>query len=313
MDNAIPVARDRLRPAPELDWPGIGLCIGFAGVLFFADMLTPARVLDGVLYPCVVLAAAFIEQRRAIYAFAAVCTGLIALGWFVGSEAQLVDRAAAATTVWVAAVVAARLRRDRDDALRARRSAESAHRELATQARVDHLTGVANRRRFDEQLAAEYRRAQRVGMPLSLVLIDIDHFKSLNDSAGHQAGDTCLAEVARTLAGHVRRPSDFVARYGGEEFALLLPGSSAEGALARAETLRAAVAGMTLKHAHAAVIEMTVSAGVATVHPGPDVGGTSALLAAADRALYEAKRRGRNRVCAAERAASAAPRLVSAG
>lgn len=146
MDNPIPVARDRLRPAPELDWPGIGLCIGLAGVLFFADMLTPAGVLDGVLYPCVVLAAAFIEQRRAIYAFAAVSTVLIALGWHVASEGFVVDRVAATIAVWVAALVTARLRRDRDCALRARRSAEFVQRELVKQARADHLTAAPDRR-----------------------------------------------------------------------------------------------------------------------------------------------------------------------
>ncbi len=166
--------------------------------------------------------------------------------------------------------------------------------QLAALAATDSLTGLANRRTFDEHLAGEWRRATREQTALSLLLIDVDHFKAFNDRHGHQAGDDCLRVVATTIAGTARRPADLAARYGGEEFAVILPSTDAAGAAELAERIRAAVDRL----ATPPVENTTVSVGTATVRPGA-TGGTSALIAAADAALYAAKRAGRNRVMAA--------------
>lgn len=162
---------------------------------------------------------------------------------------------------------------------------------------IDGLTGVANRRRFDDALEIEWRRCRRSGSPLAVVMIDIDHFKHYNDRYGHQAGDACLRSVADELRGRLGRSSDLVARYGGEEFVCLLPECGLEGAQAKAEDLRQAVEAMGVPHeASATSPVVTISLGVAAIAPGPEQS-PEELLAAADVGLYEAKLGGRNRVC----------------
>lgn len=151
----------------------------------------------------------------------------------------------------------------------------------------DGLTGVANRRSFDETLALEWRRAARNGNPLSLLLLDIDHFKAFNDTAGHQAGDDCLRGVAQTLLESLHRATDVVARYGGEEFTILLPETDEAHARTIANTLRERIERDGV---------VTVSIGVATIHPSRDLDGVERFVKRADEALYEAKRLGRNRV-----------------
>jgi len=159
-------------------------------------------------------------------------------------------------------------------------------------AMLDGLTGLANRRSLDRTLTAEVERARRSGEQLSVVVVDIDHFKRVNDTRGHQVGDEVLRVVARLLAGSVRA-SDTAARYGGEEFALVLPSCGTGGATRVAEAARSAVASC------AELDGITISAGVATLDPGS--GDAAALVAAADAALYRSKREGRNRVTVAER------------
>jgi two-component system, chemotaxis family, response regulator WspR len=160
---------------------------------------------------------------------------------------------------------------------------------------LDGLTGIANRRRFDEALDLEWRRARREGSKLSLILIDVDYFKRFNDHYGHLAGDDCLRQVAASLADVVHRPGDLVARYGGEEFVILLPSTDETGVEIVAEQLRARVETLCLPHARSEVAEcVTISLGCATVRATDDQGGAG-LVAAADSALYEAKRAGRNR------------------
>jgi diguanylate cyclase (GGDEF)-like protein len=167
-----------------------------------------------------------------------------------------------------------------------RRDLEKANAHLQRLSMLDGLTGVANRRRFNEALDVEWRRAVRTGAPLSLLMIDIDDFKPYNDAHGHQAGDDCLCLVGTTLAESLHRAGDLVARYGGEEFAVLLPETDAEHARLVGEMLRERVA---------AAAPVTISVGVAAVVP--DLGGAAFVLVAnADAALYEAKRSGRNRV-----------------
>ena len=172
---------------------------------------------------------------------------------------------------------------------------------LVALARTDGLTGLANRRSFDEALAIEWRRAKREGTSLSLLLVDIDRFKLFNDHYGHLAGDACLRDVAGVISAAVRRPADLVARYGGEEMVVLLPNTHADGAQAVAEQVRAAVEAAGLAHAANQPLGwVTVSGGVATVEPMPDTQtAPEALVAAADEALYRSKRDGRNRISVA--------------
>lgn len=187
----------------------------------------------------------------------------------------------------------------------AEQALEFALAELAEQASTDGLTGVANRRRFDEALDQEWRRAQRSGEPLALLLIDADQFKSYNDRYGHQEGDDCLRMIARTIAASVRRPHDLVARYGGEEFVVILPVTDLEGARRVAEHIRAAVENAEQPHEGNADGVVTVSIGIATTTP--DLHHTAAtLIEAADQALYAAKRNGRNRAEAADTQAGSA-------
>jgi diguanylate cyclase len=157
------------------------------------------------------------------------------------------------------------------------------------QAATDGLTGLANNRSFRDVLKRSTALADRAGVPLSALMLDIDHFKKVNDNFGHDRGDQALAAIAAAIAGGIRA-SDFAARYGGEEFVVLLPDTNLDGALAVAETLRTAIASMPL----AAIGLLTVSVGVATMPDHAADGDT--LIRAADGALYLAKERGRNRV-----------------
>lgn len=176
----------------------------------------------------------------------------------------------------------------------------AANARLREQSLRDALTGTANRRRFDEALEQEWRRAYRRQIPLALVLFDIDRFKALNDAYGHPHGDACLRSVAAALEQGARRAADLLARYGGEEFALLLPGLGLAAAKELAEELCFAVKDLNLEHRESDVAScVTVSAGVAAVMPS-DEARPSSLIAAADLALYRAKRGGRNRTEALE-------------
>jgi diguanylate cyclase (GGDEF)-like protein len=169
--------------------------------------------------------------------------------------------------------------------------------EEGEKARIDGLTQIANRRRFDEYLLQEWGRHIRMQQPLSLLLCDVDHFKLFNDSYGHQAGDECLKSVAK-LINQCFRAGDLVARYGGEEFALVLPQTSRAGAVQVAERVRAAVATAVLPHGMSPVSDrVTVSIGVASTTPEPKgPADARTLIEEADRQLYLAKHRGRDRV-----------------
>jgi diguanylate cyclase (GGDEF)-like protein len=168
--------------------------------------------------------------------------------------------------------------------------------ELRSQSFSDGLTGIANRRHFDVVIDKEMRRAKRAGLPLSLLMIDIDSFKAYNDHYGHQLGDDTLIRVATTLAAMLKRPLDAIARYGGEEFAVILPELDAAQAAHVAETLRAQIAALAIAHAGSECADhVTVSIGIATrSHAQPFE--VPLLIGAADRALYLAKRNGRNQV-----------------
>ncbi|MFO7666224.1 MAG: diguanylate cyclase [Desulfobacterales bacterium] len=177
------------------------------------------------------------------------------------------------------------------------REANDALLRLAT---TDALTGIANRRAFDEYLEREWKRMLREKMPLSLIMCDIDYFKKYNDLYGHQAGDSCLYDVAQALHNCMLRPGDFVARYGGEEFVVILPGTPVEGALHIAEQIRSAVRKLTISHAGSEVDSfVTLSLGVAHGVPSSETNAND-VLQTADTALYKAKKQGRNRVVVAD-------------
>jgi diguanylate cyclase (GGDEF)-like protein len=173
------------------------------------------------------------------------------------------------------------------------------HDRLTRLANTDGLTGLANRRRFDQALGLECRRLRRCAAGrLSLILLDIDHFKRFNDSYGHCVGDLCLKGVGAVIAGLVRRANDLAARYGGEEFVCILPETDAAGAAALAERLREAIADLTLRDGESTIpYRLTASMGVVSVASVLEVT-PEQLLEAADIQLYRAKAAGRNRVVA---------------
>jgi len=176
----------------------------------------------------------------------------------------------------------------------------TARREMDAQLRrlvlLDALTGVNNRRAFDERFEQEFLRAARGHGSLGLLMVDVDHFKHYNDTYGHQAGDKCLRQVAQALTATLKRPSDFVARYGGEEFAVLLPDADMAGALAAADLLLARVRELALPHA-ASLVGPTVSISIGAAVAQPPVRGQlENFMAQADQRLYKAKHTGRDRV-----------------
>ena len=183
-----------------------------------------------------------------------------------------------------------------EELLNAQARLNEAVEELKELATKDSLTGIGNRRFFNEYLEKEWKRAQRDKYPFSLVMIDLDFFKFYNDAYGHQKGDDCLKEVAKAIEGAMKRPADLAARFGGEEFALLLPETSSKGAMRLSEGLRKSIFDLNLEHKNNPNgSRVTVSMGVATmiVDTGADF---KNLISKADKALYAAKNNGRNQV-----------------
>ena len=160
---------------------------------------------------------------------------------------------------------------------------------------TDGLTATANRRSFDCVLGQEWQRAQRCGLPLALIMLDVDHFKAYNDCYGHLAGDDCLKALATLLRKEVRRSGELVARYGGEEFIVLMPDTSLEAAVTTAQRIQKAVSSLSLKRSDLPSGKVSFSFGVASTIPSADRAPT-ALIARADAALYRAKENGRDRI-----------------
>ena len=161
----------------------------------------------------------------------------------------------------------------------------------------DGLTGIYNRRYFDETLAREWKRTKREKSPLSLIMLDIDYFKKYNDTYGHQAGDGCLIKVATAISGALRRPADMAARYGGEEFAVILPNFELENATQFGETIRAKIEALKIEHRQSDVNPfITASLGLACIVPSSK-SSPRELIEAADKALYSAKNNSRNCLC----------------
>jgi diguanylate cyclase (GGDEF)-like protein len=161
---------------------------------------------------------------------------------------------------------------------------------------LDGLTGIPNRRRFDEMLEQEWQHAMRSHLPLSLIMIDIDYFKRFNDHYGHNTGDVCLKQVAQTLATAIERKTDFIARYGGEEFVCILPMTDAKGAIVIAKKLQCSVFSLHIPHVDSLIADrVTISQGVTTIFPTLIIN-HKALIEVVDKALYQAKTAGRNQI-----------------
>lgn len=161
----------------------------------------------------------------------------------------------------------------------------------------DGLLGIANRRYFDARLEEEWLRAGRERQPLSLLMIDVDHFKLYNDCYGHQAGDSCLQSVVQAVLSALKRPGDLLARYGGEELAIILPNTDLNGVIPVAQAIQQELAELHIPHAESPVAyQVTLSIGAAAMLPS-ELASSAMLVAAADRGLYAAKESGRNRIC----------------
>jgi diguanylate cyclase (GGDEF)-like protein len=174
--------------------------------------------------------------------------------------------------------------------------AEKYNREIEYLSFHDDLTGLSNRRRFENRLKSEWKRSVREHGTLALILVDVDYFKQYNDTYGHLAGDECLRRIAKTLQACCKRPADLSARYGGEEFIILLPDTNVEGATIIAETIREKVEDLNIRHeTSAAHTIVTVSVGVAVIKPSR-LHSQNELIARAGEALYFAKQHGRNLV-----------------
>lgn len=193
-------------------------------------------------------------------------------------------------------------RLQRDQAFRFLRESQKqladANIELQKLAALDGLTGIANRRRFDETMRVEWQRGQRERQSLSLLICDIDFFKQYNDAYGHLSGDLCLKKAAAILTEHLKRPADLAARYGGEEFAIVLPDTPLTGAMTVAQECVRHLENLRITHSGSPHGVVTMSVGVASVVPTPE-STVDELIAAADRALYAAKDGGRNQAVSA--------------
>jgi diguanylate cyclase (GGDEF)-like protein/PAS domain S-box-containing protein len=211
--------------------------------------------------------------------------------WFASLKAPFVDEADRVVGLTTH-------NRDITDRKRLEAEHEIARQQLAVLARHDGLTGLANRRTFEEVLQQELERSERSGAPLSLLMLDVDDFKAYNDTYGHPAGDACLCRMAEALGTMMQRPGDLAARYGGEEFAAILPWTDEAGAVTVAEAVRVAIRDLGMPHSRSRSGMVTASIGIAT-SIGPPADTRQALIDRADRALYAAKAGGRDRVAAA--------------
>lgn len=282
-----------------------GIVWGSTGILLFDPVSFPnqvflAFVLGGMAAGAIpVLSSAdHAYQYFALPSMLPICIQMFAVGDRVHLIMGLM------ITIFTSAMLASslqvrRLFRDSLDLRNRLFSSLQAEQALEQMVRLDALTQIPNRRRFEEELEKEWRRAKRDRECLSVIAADIDHFKDYNDRYGHPAGDRCLIAVAQTLQNSLYRPGDVVARIGGEEFAFLLPNTTSDGALVLAESIRQRILDANLPHAASPVASrVTLSFGIASSDLAA-IDSPSALVHAADNALYEAKRRGRNRIASA--------------
>lgn len=294
--------------ADNLRYDIIALCLLLAMAVFLLDISVPLGISVGALYSLIVLLSLASNNSLVTLYITAGCAALLIVGFFIASSPEhvplwivLLNRALYLIVIWITAKFGMRLQKAQQQLLAQETGLQQINRELEQQVRHDSLTGVANRRYFDEELEAECERANRGETPLALLMVDVDFFKPYNDIKGHQAGDECLTRIAQAIADRLRRPGDLVARYGGEEFAVILPVTTQDGAAERAEGIRQAVERLGIYHPDPRVNgPATISVGVASIWPGTRRVTPAALIGAADAALYRAKNDGRNCVRIAE-------------
>lgn len=293
--------------ADNLRYDIIALCLLLAVAVFLLDISVPLGISVAALYSLIILLSLLSTNTRVTLYIAVGCSLLLVAGIFISTTLHvplwivLVNRALYLVAIWITAILGIRLENAQQRLKMHEAQLQETNYDLEDLARHDSLTGVANRRLFDAELEAECERSNRGETPLSLLMIDVDHFKLYNDIMGHQAGDVCLTRVAQAIADNLRRPGDLVARYGGEEFAVILPVTTPDGAAERAEDIRQVVAQLGIQHPDPQVNgPVTISIGVASLWPGAQRVEPAALISAADAALYRAKRDGRNCVRMAE-------------
>jgi diguanylate cyclase (GGDEF)-like protein len=240
--------------------------------------------------------------RAVIVVAAALMAAFVGIGWYLGVPSDHLIFASCVVFATTLMSVLSALRMER--LLRANFIENRLLNDIAER---DGLTGLYNRRMFDNLTSRLWLQAQRNQEPLQIILVDIDHFKAYNDLYGHQAGDTCIRRVASIIARAAKRPFDFCARYGGEEFALVLYAPSGTEPTALPEQIRRDTMALAISHAHAeAAPVLTVSIGSATAQPDTKRS-LAGLIQTADEALYRAKQLGRNRVLHVDAADSATP------
>lgn len=289
------------KAAHNLRYDIIALCLLLAMAVFLLDISVPHGISVGALYSLIVLLSLASNNSLVTLYTTAGCAALLIVGFISTSPENvplwivLLNRSLYLAVIWITAKFGMRLQQAQQQLLAQEAGLQQINRELEQQARHDGLTGVANRRYFDAELEAECERANRGETPLALLMVDVDFFKPYNDIKGHQAGDECLTRVAQAIADRLRRPGDLVARYGGEEFAVILPVTTQDGAMERAEGIRQAVERLDIYHPDPRVNgPVTISVGVASIWPGAQRVTPPALIGAADAALYHAKNNGRN-------------------
>lgn len=267
-------------------WSDIGLhlaCGLLMACIFYVDMRLPLGVAIGSLYIIAVLMAIGSHRRRPIVLVALVSSLLVIVAVLLKPsvemmEKALLNRGIALATIWVTALLGLKIK--------------GTEQELVRIASLDFLTGLLNRREIFNRLYTEVCRVDRIDRPFSLIMVDIDHFKAINDQFGHTTGDKVLKHLAWILKKNLR-DYDFVCRYGGEEFLVVTPETPLEVAHELAERLRRTVAETRFTIAAVPLIRITISAGVARFTKGERI---ESLLDRVDRALYRAKEAGRNRV-----------------
>jgi diguanylate cyclase (GGDEF)-like protein len=309
---------DRAEVARPSVIPAIGVAIAAAGLATFAAVycvdLLPVLLSDGkvlfagkaAVFPLIALSVSGIavirvgrvrhpslKQLWLTIGLVAACLDIwltwqggarFTLGWYIGKVIGLFSALAVLVALF-------------HDIVQLYGRAAASNRVLVELAHKDGLTGLANRRYFDDLLLEEFRRARRQELPLGLVVIDLDCFKAYNDRYGHLEGDDCLRRVCATVQTALRRPGDRAARYGGEEIVVLLPATGESGALNVADAIREAVAALGIPHSGNAHGIVTVSAGASALIPFHAEDQPADLFGAADRALYQAKNAGRNLCC----------------
>lgn len=258
-------------------------CTALIFVIFYIDLSIPTGVAIGTLYIVAVLLAIWSPSIRFITSIALASSLLVITAYIFKSPAEhewkgLINRVLALTTIWITSLLGARIKR--------------AEQELIRIASHDFLTGLLNRREMFNRLHIEVSRVYRIDNPFSLIMVDIDHFKLINDRFGHLTGDKVLKDVSRILREHLRE-YDYVCRYGGEEFLVAAPETKLKVAHDLAERLRVIVMDSALSSSVAPMIKITISAGVTQHVRGEQIETT---ISRADRALYDAKNGGRNRV-----------------